>query len=408
MQLIDRKASFILLQLLIMLIFLNPVADLLPSYIQILVFIIWLFFASMNTSFLKDAFSISWINIIVFIISLLRCIIADQLNTSYYSSFQVVISRYQLVVYPIIFMYVIRLNNTDKRKIFNLFYFCITITVLFSLFYIFYIDPQAIRNTQRDVTLFGVGDFIFIYSLSIAIGPIFFLVIRRLRSSKFFVLYFLSFILILVCIVLSNLVTSVIVSILSLTLMYIINYKKIIFSSLIPIISVCLFTLKKYISQFLKYIASKQLFYWSTNNKILAISNLLAGDYRNLDTLSRRKMLAEFSIESFRNNLLFGINWKDHKYGVIGCHMQWADDLGRYGVVGNFVIFLNYVYMIYITIKRIDSKFVKSALKTSWLMFFILGFLNPCISSANLMIIFVIIPSMTGFFEDKGEINGSR
>ena len=398
MYLKKRKPTFYLLEILIILVFMNPVSDLLPNYTQIIVFSLWFLFNLKNTAIIRNGLSYTFINIIIFIFTFVRCAAAGQLNTDYYSSFQIVISRYQMFVYPFIFMYVIKLHAEEKRKLFNLSIFCITITVLFSLYYIFFIDPQAVRNTQREIELYGVGDFMLIYSLAISSGPIIYFINRKRYLNQNTMIYYICFILIIMCILFCNLVTSVIICALSIFIMSIVhknNKIHLLFSSIIVFL---LIALKGMLANVLYFVANKNFFYWSTNNKILAIANILEGDYTNIDTLSRRFMLAGRSLKSFKEHPLLGINWNRHEYGTIGCHMQWADDLGRYGVLGNIIIYLNYIYLARVSVNSMSSNFNRNCMITIWIMFFILGFLNPCISSTNLMMIFVVIPSMEGFF----------
>lgn len=395
------KPSLVMLDILILLVYLNALSDIVPSYVQIFIFVFWIIFNVKNIGVLKKGILFSAINIIFFIYSLLRCTIAGQLNTEYYSSFQVVISRYQMVIYPIIFFYVISLTNQDKRHIFRVSILSITVTVLISLFYIIKVDPQAVRNTQRDLALFGVGDFMLIYTLAISLGPILYFISNYKGSLKNKMFYFVFFALSVVCILLCNLVTSVIVGILSLVVMYIVKKRKIIYLLISQFVLLFFYLVRNYIAKFLYSIASKKLFYWSTNNKIIAIANIIKGDFSNIDTISRRLMLASWSIDSFKKNMLFGINWKHHEYGRIGCHMQWADDLGRYGIFGNTILILNYFYLSISSINKIECRIVKDAMICIWIMFIILGFLNPCISASNLMMIFVVIPSMVGYFEGE-------
>lgn len=168
------SASLFMLEVLIVLVYLNPVADLFPSFLQIGIFVLWALFSMRNTKLWGEALNISIINFIILILSLFRCAMADQLNMDYYSTLQVVIARYQMFIYPILFVYVKGLSNKDKKKIFKLAIACILGTVLVSLYYIAAVDPQAIRNTQRSVALFGVGDFMLMYAIAIAIGPLLF------------------------------------------------------------------------------------------------------------------------------------------------------------------------------------------------------------------------------------------
>lgn len=103
-------------------------------------------------------------------------------------------------------------------------------------------------------------------------------------------------------------------------------------------------------------------------------------------------MLADQSLQSFSENPIFGINFKNHVEGEIGCHCQWADDLGRFGILGNIFIVYNYVRIVKYTIRN-SGTFVKRNIISAWICFFILGFLNPNLSGTILMAILVIIPT---------------
>ena len=394
------NASFIMLEALIIFVYFNPIADLFPSYIQIGIFILWLLFNLMEHSkFWREAISISILNIIIFIFTFFRCVIADQLNMGYYSTLQVVIERYQLVVYTILFVYVKHLSLLEKRRIVILAFSCIVGTILVSLYYIFFLDPQAIRNTQRAVPLLGVGDFMLMYSIAILIGPLLFLIIERIKYKKKIKLLVVTFILMLICLILCNLVTSVVIALASVLITYIVRQKNKMF-----VISFCclLATLtKNFFAKLLYYIATKEIFYWSTNNKIIAIANVLSVNLTHLDTLSLRCMLAGWSLQSFQDNPLLGINWRSHEYGKIGCHMQWIDDLGRYGIIGNIILIINYICIIRYTVRSVDDVFTKKALISAWITLCILGCLNPCLSATNLMMIFIIIPSLESLFPIK-------
>lgn len=393
-------SSFFMLEILIVLVYFNPVADLFSSFAQIGVFVIWVLFSARDQRLWGEAFGISVINILVLIVSFIRCVMADQLNMDYYSTLQIVIARYQMFVYPVLFVYVKNLSKKEKKRIFTLATACIVGTVLVSLYYIAFVDPQAIRNTQRDVALFGVGDFMLMYAIAIAIGPLLFLIIERERQKRRSKLLIISFVLLLVCLILCNLVTSVVVAAISIFTMYVIRNKKKYAVFVIFAFSFIALVGRTLLSKVLYAIAEKNLFYWSTNNKIIAIANVLSGDMTNIDTLSRRFMLAGWSLKSFKEHPIFGINWKDHQYGNIGCHMQWADDLGRYGIVGNVILVANYIHIAIHTINSTENKFVKDAMITVWIMFLILGFLNPCLSATNLMMMFVVIPAYEGMLEE--------
>lgn len=388
---IKVSISMLLLYLLIALMYLYPFADLLPSAVQIVIFVLW-FFSLGNKKITSQGLVLSSVSIIIMVITLLRCIAAGQLDMGYYSSLQVVIQRYQFVIYPIIFLYVSQLANDGKRKIFNWAITCISITVIVSLYYIIAVDPQAVRNTQG-VNYFGVGDFQLMYAIAMLFGPLLFLIVDKIKHKEKCLILLIELGLMGVCLILCNLVTSVVFAISSIGVTYCFTRKNKLMYVVIGIAGATLYMCKGVISVALKNLAAKNIFYWSTNNKILAIANVLIGDSSNVDTLSRRMMLSKQSLNFFKENILFGINFKDHVEGKIGCHAQWADDLGRYGLIGNLVIWINYFQIAKKTITYNPNSIVMQNMKSVWVCFFILGFLNPCLSGTILMAQFVIIPT---------------
>ena len=388
----EIKVSLVLLEILIMLVYLNPVADFLPSSVQIIVFFAWLLSIVNQKRTLGEGFRLCIFSIIILLITFLRCVCANQLNMGYYSSLQVVIQRYQFVIYPILFVYVSKLDFESKRKIFKWALLCITGTVVVSLYYVLRVDPQAIRNTQG-VSYFGVGDFQLMYAMAILFGPLFFVLLNKIKKKKKFMILAIALSLMALCLLLCNLVTSVVLALCSVFISYILTRKNKPVYTLVGAFCILLVAFKSVIGQLLLKLASKQLFYWSTNNKIIAIANVLLGDMTHIDTLSRRGMLAGQSLKSFREHPLLGINFKDHVSGKIGCHCQFADDLGRFGILGNIFIWFNYYRIVKYTIQYNKNIIVKNNMISAWICFFILGFLNPCLSATILMAILVVIPT---------------
>lgn len=391
---IKINVSLLFLQMLIMLQYLNPVADLFPSALQMIVFVIW-FFSSFNHPAIKKGLKISGINIFIFLITLFRCILADQLNMGFFSTLQVVIQRYQFLIYPIIYYYVISLKKKEKEKLFNWALLCITLTVIVSLYYVLCVDPQAIRNTQN-VSYFGVGNFQLMYAMAILYGPLLFLAIDKIKAKEKCLFFLLELVLMFICLVLCNLVTSVVITLISVFVTYCLTRKNKLLYTVIGFVLIVFFALRSVWGNLLIKLASKNLFYWSTNNKIIAIANVLLGDMNNTDTLSKRWTLAEQSLNSFKENWVFGINFRDHVMGKVGCHSQWMDDLARYGLIGNVIIWFNYFYIMKITLRTEKNIIVRHYILSAWICFYILGFLNPNLSGTILMAIFVVIPSIDG------------
>lgn len=387
-----------MLEALIVLVYFYPVADLFPNYVQIGVFFFWILFSINNKNLWQEAIPLSALNVMIFVWSFLRCVVADQLNLGFFSTLHVVIARYQLLIYPILFAYVRHLSLYEKKRIFKLAFMCIIGTIMLSLYYVVFVEPLAIRYAGV-IQLFGSGDFMLMYSIALAMGPLLFLILERLKHKMKSSILIIGLILMFTCLIVCKLVTSIVVAVISILVMFIIKQKKKFL--LIPFICTLAWFSKTFIAKMFYYIADKKIFFWSTNDKIIAVANLLSGNTANINTLSDRYMLARWSLQSFMENPLFGINWKDHVYGKIGCHMQWADDLGRYGLLGNVLLIVNYVYLVRYTVRSIGDIYTKKALVAAWITFFALGFLNPCITTTNLMMIFIVIPSFEAMFPRK-------
>ena len=384
---------FLMTEILVVLQFMNPVGDLFPSYIQMVVFVLWLLFVCSDKKLFGKFVNISLVSAAILLFTFMRCVMAGKLDMSYFSPMQAAIGRYQFLVYPTMFVYIIQLEAEKKHKIFNLAIFSIIITVIVSLYYVLMVYPQAIRNTQG-VSYFGVGDFQLMYAMAIFGGPYLSYIRKKWTNRDKVLLHIISFSLMCLCIVLCNLVTAVVILALSIALSYYFYTKKIQFKLFLIIIAGGFVSLKKVWADLLRNIAEKNLFYWSTNNKIIAVANLISGEHLGLDTLSARVRLTKISWNSFKEHFLFGIDFRNHRSGVVGCHAQWVDDLARFGIFGNIIIWCNYIHVARYTLKSSDSFEMRSSLIVAWITFFILGFLNPCLSGTIFMIMFIVIPSM--------------
>lgn len=396
MRILTEKFDFIMLELLIVLMYCDPIADLFPSSIQIVVFAFWSCIICREKWIWVHALKLSSVNIAIFIFLFLRCVQSNQIGIDYFNPFNLVISRYQFMIFPILYVYVYYLRKEKKEKLFYLSINCILCTVIVSLYYIFFVDPQAIRNTRREFPLFGVGDFTLMYAIAILMGPLIFLILERIKKKKESNYLIFAATLMFLCLVLCNLVTSVVVATISIFItLFVIKKQKWLFQ-ISMIFTGCLYMFRYWIVDQINEIVKMNLFYWSTNNKIKAIANLLGGDFEHIDTLSSRIVLANYSLQAFVENPIIGIDLENHKQGIIGCHMQWADDLGRYGILGNIILWLNYIYIARYMIVRSSGKLPRDCMIAAWLVFFILGFLNPCISGDILMVIFIVIPAFEG------------
>lgn len=138
------------------------------------------------------------------------------------------------------------------------------------------------------------------------------------------------------------------------------------------------------------------IFQYTLRDRLIRVIDLIF----NLDSgikysFDGRKELAQFSINSFMKHPLFGVMYFDYGYGIIGCHQEWADLLGTFGIVGTLVFLLTMVFNCKVMIDYSDKKIDKYCFIASIIIIFILGFLNPCLTSHSLFAAFVIAPNIS-------------
>ena len=118
----------------------------------------------------------------------------------------------------------------------------------------------------------------------------------------------------------------------------------------------------------------------------------------------RREELASYSLNTFKEHPLLGVGYSGYGYGVIGCHQEWPDMLGVFGLLGSIVVWGVIIRMIVVTYKGLTSREEKDLFLVLAAMFGILGFLNPCLGSPLLFALFVIAPNVKCLFKSRLEL----
>lgn len=118
----------------------------------------------------------------------------------------------------------------------------------------------------------------------------------------------------------------------------------------------------------------------------------------------RREELASYSLNTFKEHPFFGVGYSGYGYGVIGCHQEWPDMLGVFGLVGSIIVWGVIIRMIIVTYKGLESREEKDLFLVLAAMFGILGFLNPCLGSPLLFALFVIAPNAKCLFKRGWEL----
>ena len=109
----------------------------------------------------------------------------------------------------------------------------------------------------------------------------------------------------------------------------------------------------------------------------------------------RREELAGYSMNAFKQHPLFGVGYNGYGYGVIGCHQEWQDLLGVFGLVGTAIFIMLMLYFVQMTKNTIIQKHDLHSFYIAVVLFIILGFLNPCLSLPVLCAVFIISPNLS-------------
>lgn len=135
---------------------------------------------------------------------------------------------------------------------------------------------------------------------------------------------------------------------------------------------------------------------WILKDRLRSVADTIFRTNHNLlYSYDRRDELAGYSLTTFQNHPLFGIGYKGYGYGVIGGHQEWQDLLGVFGIVGTVILGVALLFLIKTTAKNIDNRIDLHAFYIAVIVFFILGFLNPCLNLPVLTAVFVVAPNIS-------------
>ena len=118
----------------------------------------------------------------------------------------------------------------------------------------------------------------------------------------------------------------------------------------------------------------------------------------------RREELASYSLNTFKEHPILGVGYSGYGYGVIGCHQEWPDLLGVFGLFGSIVVWGVIIRMIVVTYRGMVSQGEKDLFLVLAAMFGILGFLNPCLGAPLLFALFVIAPNVKYLSKSEVEL----
>lgn len=328
-------------------------------------------------------------------------------------------------IYSPIFMYEFYSRFEDKKYSRILFIIITGIFIFFSVKTLLFleINPMAARDIISrgidEVVMIG-GGYPLAYGLAIIVPALFYYTI--LQNDKDYMSSFITkhkianqvYRLILLFIII--LFSAVIVK-----SMYAISFFLLIFGFILAIVFVLFNKFKKiyafliiisivlvffvtngfFVDSFLNYVFTVQIFP-VLMSRVIDVINIFQNMSINAsnDVVSRSALYMD-SVRLFFDNFIFGIGYEYSldfvlmRAAGLGTHSEWFDTLAKYGVFGLFMIwFLISVRKIY---------FEKKGFKIAFLIFIILGFVNPVNLFTIYFATFYFVPKIPTYFAILGE-----
>jgi len=300
------------------------------------------------------------------------------------------------------------LPESNRRSIFKWTMISILISAVISLYHVIAVDKYAIRySVQRGFNV--VVSFDQFYGICIFLCTLAFALFtwhKKYKTGKYLILCFI----LLFCVALSLFVTGMLICMFGIALgIAVKKYDKskrnaILWAMAIAVLLIIIFTFGEQVSDLIYQITEPLNFV--LRDRVRNVADTIFGTDHNLSySYDRRNELAWYSITTFLRNPIFGIGYKGYGYGVIGCHQEWQDMLGVFGLFGTFLFVILMIIFSKQVIKNISNKKDLHSFYIALILFIILGFLNPCLSQPVLCAVFIIAPNISLLFPLCKETN---
>ena len=274
----------------------------------------------------------------------------------------------------------------------------VLISVLISIYSAVFIDRYAIRYSV-DRGFSNIIDFGQYYGLCFIIAACAFVFFRYRKMYSVWRVVLIS-IPILICVALSLITTGVLLTALGIGLAFAVHkYDQ--SKTKIALWTVFIFALLAFSLLFRAQISDwiykiTEPLNWILRDRLRSVADtIFRTNHGLIYSYDRRDELAGYSLSSFRAHPLFGIGYKEYGYGTIGCHQEWQDLLGVFGIVGTFLFAIAIIYLVRVTARSIDNKTDLHTFYIAVVLFFIFGFLNPCLNLPVLTAVFVVAPNIS-------------
>lgn len=297
------------------------------------------------------------------------------------------------------------LSVRRKKNIIKIAIGTMLISSLISIYYCVAVNPDALR--YRDIVgINNTFDFNQLYSVTFFFASYIFSYMmnrKSLGNSTKKMIMILTISILLCVIVLSRLTTAILFIVIGVAIPILLDLKKknaksVSISIIILLIVLVSVVFRNEISDAL--VGISKLFPSVVSRRLIRIVDMVFfTTHDNTYTMSRRMELASYSINSFLKSPIIGIGLNNIGYGTIGYHQEWFDFLGVIGLFGTCITMGSMMLFVRNIYKKTNSKIDQRNMQICLILFFILGFLNPCITISSMFTISVLAPNLSVLWE---------
>lgn len=348
-----------------------PVSNFFGHLGQYSIFAVWLLVSIyQKPDFIVTILKKSWLYLVLYIFTVIRILLSSVEPTSSFASpYRQLTQLFIILVYITFTLWHETYSNTEiKKSLVKGFLIAFLISTIISLFYLS-IDPYAIRRPRLN-SFIGIGNMNLI-ATAICISIIsFHYILNKKFKFKLIVLLFLSSLLVLRASYMTMIAFLVIM--LVITLIYK-TPKRTLLGLVLVVFLVLQFRaeLAFLIMEVSKFDMWTGVIKLRLNDIADFLLNFTTG---NAGTIQDRLIPTFTSLETFVRNPVFGVNYSYYGSMTIGHHTQWIDNLARFGIVGNIVLWFQYVAWYRLFNKNNKTGFTRGPIFICSLFYVLLGF----------------------------------
>lgn len=308
------------------------------------------------------------------------------------------------------YLYMQRLNITQQRRLIGVYLLAITVSTVYTFHVASVGDDLIIRNTafsQYDTSFqFAYGGFDFIYGLVVIYSAL--LIVLSQGGNRIRPLARVELILLLLLIastVIISKYSTAFVLILVFTILIVpkkTGFK--VFWAILLIVFV--FWAPQFLTRFIESIPfMPEITSSRINDLILSVSGRGSSAY--ITEEGQRLDRVFWSLKAFAENPLLGL-FGGNGTRTLGSHTEWIDQLARYGIVTaifNMSFWLTTYKRMKITAKQ--SSITHKCLVSTFIMYFILGFLNPISMVVTSAPLFILCPFVESLLTSEKAADGT-